>query len=81
MKSFLLFAGDHYYPSGGWGDFQSAHDSLGEAFVAATLPISFPETSFDWWHVIDLSSGLVALNSQDWRDAKKTLKKACAARD
>jgi hypothetical protein len=31
MKRFLVFAGDDYYPSGGWKDFHSDHDTLKEA--------------------------------------------------
>jgi hypothetical protein len=27
MKRYLVFAGDDYYPAGGWGDFQGSFDS------------------------------------------------------
>lgn len=53
MKRFALFAGDEHYPSGGWGDHQSSHDTLEEAILAkATVP-------GDWFHVVDLLAGRV----------------------
>ena len=30
MKRYLAFAGDDYYPTGGWGDFVAASDDLDE---------------------------------------------------
>lgn len=35
VKRYLLFYGDNYYPSGGWGDFQGDFDSLDDAVEAA----------------------------------------------
>ena len=35
MKRYLLFAGDQYYPSGGWNDFKNSFHSLKEATEAA----------------------------------------------
>lgn len=32
MKRFLLFAGESFYPSGGWHDFIADFDSLNEAY-------------------------------------------------
>jgi len=49
MKRFLLFAGSDYYPSGGWGDFNSDHDTALEAVLAAAEL----EDGTDWWQVID----------------------------
>lgn len=46
MKRFLVFAGDCYYPSGGWDDFHSDHDTADEAQKAAI-------NAGDWWHVVD----------------------------
>jgi hypothetical protein len=31
VSRFLVFAGDNYYPCGGWQDFVSGHDSLESA--------------------------------------------------
>lgn len=65
MKKFLLFAGAHYYPSGGWGDFRGAFDTVEDA-VHATLPnetltgldyaLQFRP---DWWHVVDTTTGAI----------------------
>jgi hypothetical protein len=51
MKNFLLFAGHHYYPAGGWDDFIDSFDSLEEAKAAGLSDRG------DWYHVIDLSQG------------------------
>ncbi len=45
MKPFLLFAGDTYYPRGGWGDYIGGGDTMDEAL--ALLP---PDA--DWHHVV-----------------------------
>jgi len=53
MKQFLLFAGERYYPSGGWQDFRGDFDSQWEAAAAAwKLP-----GGYDWWHIIDTKTG------------------------
>ena len=54
MKQFLLFAGDQYYPSGGWGDFKGSFDTIAEARAAErALP------GHDWWQIIDVKTGNV----------------------
>jgi hypothetical protein len=35
MKRYMVFAYVVYYPSGGWGDFISAHETIDEARVVA----------------------------------------------
>lgn len=35
MNRFLLFAGDRYYPEGGWNDYKRGFDSRREAEKAA----------------------------------------------
>jgi len=42
---FILFAGDSYYPGGGWRDFKGYFGSLELALEAAA------NTSCDWWHI------------------------------
>jgi hypothetical protein len=49
MKRFLVFAGDFYYPSGGWGDFQGDFDSIDEA-KDKLLKI---HKDWEWSQVID----------------------------
>jgi hypothetical protein len=54
MKRFLLFAGDKYYPSGGWHDFIGAFDSVEEAGAhARKTNDEFNYTCFGWYHVVD----------------------------
>lgn len=45
---FALFAGDRYYPSGGWNDLICVYDSLDDAKAA------FARGRYDWGHVVDL---------------------------
>ena len=51
MKKYLLFCGYNYYPSGGFRDFQSSHDTEQEAEKAAL------KTKFTWYQVVDAESG------------------------
>lgn len=57
MKQFLLFAGSHYYPSGGWADFVKDFNSL-EAALAHN------RQNYDWWHVVDITTGKVVIKNQ-----------------
>ena len=47
MKRYLLFAGDEYYPIGGWEDFLGAYSSLEEANDRLF------GTPCDWWQIVD----------------------------
>lgn len=48
---FLVFAGDNYYPSGGWNDYAGAWPTLEEAkFTAMRLPSQ-------WAQIIDMRTG------------------------
>ena len=42
---YWLFAGDHYYPCGGVGDYQGSFMSLADAVAKGDKR--------DWWHVTD----------------------------
>ena len=53
MKRFLLFTFDDYYPSGGWDDFTSAHDTEVEALVAAA------NAKRDNWQIVDTTIMMV----------------------
>lgn len=35
MKRYLVFSGLQYYPSGGWGDFDSSYDNYDDAISIA----------------------------------------------
>ncbi len=43
---YLVFAGDHYYPAGGWRDFEGAFPSLEDAEEHAK------DLKCDWWHIV-----------------------------
>lgn len=48
---YLLFAGDHYYPCGGWEDFICAGDDM-EALKSTAGSL----LSNDWWHIVEIST-------------------------
>lgn len=52
MKRYLTFAGDRYYPLGGWEDRRLSYDTKEEAVEAVS-------GRWDWWHVVDLFTGQV----------------------
>lgn len=59
MGRYLLFAGDEYYPAGGWQDYKGRFDSVKEALKAAaggTRNLDFQGT-WDWWQIVDLATG------------------------
>ncbi len=50
MQRFLVFAGDAYYPSGGWKDFVGSYDSADRALGIAE---GIARETFKWAHVFD----------------------------
>lgn len=53
VKRYLVFAGEDYYPVGGWGDFQQSFDTQPDALACAQEH----EKEGKWTHVIDLGTG------------------------
>ncbi len=51
LKRYLVFAGDTYYPGGGWADFKGSFESLKEGMDAAF------KARADWAHVVDSTTG------------------------
>lgn len=71
-KQYLLFAGDHYYPSGGVNDLQGSFNSLDEAIaeVKRQRPYSdgsgsdaWENTDHHWWQIVDRATMKIALSS------------------
>ena len=52
MKRYAAFAGDAYYPLGGWEDLKGLYEDFHSAMVAAT-----PDNKYGWGHVVDLHDG------------------------
>ena len=59
MKRFLLFSGDHYYPSGGWKDFCGDYDSVEEA-TQYLKSQCFKDyyMSNSWYHIVDTQASV-----------------------
>lgn len=57
-KRYWLFAGGHYYPSGGMGDKRLESDDIEECRAEATKPDKYNQRRFnyDWWHILDTES-------------------------
>ncbi len=53
MNRYALFAGDRYYPSGGWEDYRGSFKTADEAMAEVTL------VEFTWAHVVDLQFGIM----------------------
>ena len=47
MKRYLLFAGEQYYPDGGWHDFIGSYETVQQAQGKARAD------GYDWWHIVD----------------------------
>lgn len=55
MKRYFLFAGENYYPSGGFGDFRKDADNIEEL-----KEVFFNEFKWcDWCHILDTQTGLI----------------------
>lgn len=59
MNRYLVFAGDQYYPQGGWDDFRGSFEDLHEAIDRIDL-------NAEWWHIVDLETGAQVANSYTW---------------
>jgi hypothetical protein len=62
MKRYLMFAGQNYYPEGGWFDCRGKFDTLEEAVEAAKETIPGDKQRWEWWHVVDAEEG----EAVDW---------------
>jgi hypothetical protein len=51
MKRYLLFAGDEYYPAGGWEDFRGDFDNPSDAGALARAE------RWGWWQIVDITIG------------------------
>jgi hypothetical protein len=58
VKQFLLFAGDDYYPCGGWSDLIGDHDTADDA-LSALMDLPIHTTSGQWAQIVDTVTGTV----------------------
>lgn len=74
MKRFILFAGDEFYPCGGWSDLISDHDTAVEA-MAALHALAIYTACGQWAHIVDTSTGdvtdFMARLAKEWEDGDK----------
>ena len=60
LKRYALFAGEYYYPSGGWHDFCDSFDDVDAALKHLRENVTFKT----WWHVVDLQTGEQVVRSE-----------------
>ena len=71
---YALFAGDFYYPAGGWSDLHSrwerAEEAIGEAdkllvmtYVEMASGYGYHRSDKDWAQVVDLESGSIVYSA------------------
>jgi hypothetical protein len=65
VNRYLLFAGSVYYPSGGWDDFHADHANLESAIENGKFITNGAESSYDWFHIVDLETGKVVAEGQN----------------
>ena len=63
-RRYCVFAGAHYYPSGGWHDFRASRDTLGEAVQAAEELMEDEFLQYSWWQVFDMDQRRIVAQSQ-----------------
>jgi hypothetical protein len=56
LRRYLVFAGSHYYPSGGFNDFEESFDLLDVAWGYAKGRAA---ESYKWSHIVDITTGEV----------------------
>ena len=60
MNQYALFAGDTYYPNGGFGDFRNTYDTPEEALKIGTYGSKeingYMSYTYDWYQVVDLTT-------------------------
>lgn len=61
---YLLFAGDYYYPVGGWNDFKGKFDDLEVAKQAAE------EKNHDWAHIVNLDDTIMLKMEKSWESKR-----------
>ena len=66
-KHYILFAGDYYYPSGGWLDFKGRFLSIESAKnYLLQIKESYP---YEWWHIVDEERNEIVEDSY-WKSKK-----------
>lgn len=60
MDKFLVFAGDCYYPNGGWADYHGEHASLEEAQGAAEAYVNAGGWAGERWAHVMANGAIVS---------------------
>ena len=64
MKNYALFAGEHYYPNGGFDDLKGFFDTREQAIVYAVSNNEFGTNRFEWYHIVDTRTFTVVIKGQ-----------------
>ena len=64
MKKYLLFVGEHYYPSGGFDDFFGSYDSI--EFAIQIITDNFKH--IDWYHIVNTDTMEIVIDTRNNED-------------
>jgi len=64
-KRFIVFAGDHYYPEGGWSDLFGSSDTKEEAIKYLI------GQCIDWWEIVDRESMEMVDYERHWKRSER----------
>jgi hypothetical protein len=53
MEQYIVFAGENFYPLGGWCDYIGSYPTVEEAREAAS------NCKCDWWQIVDITTKTV----------------------
>lgn len=63
-QRYILFAGDGFYPEGGWNDWRGNYEKLED--LKEDLEKLNETWHFDWWHIVDMTTWDVIADQNDW---------------
>lgn len=72
MDRYLLFAGDNYYPDGGWDDFRGSFSCVSDAVLRGVGYLQagvLDKGHANWFHVVDAADLQMAFTF-DWQGAQ-----------
>lgn len=67
MERFAVFAGEDYYPRGGWADFYGEAETIEVAREKRDRAVSLVKNpSGHWWQIVDIHAGTVVEAEDGW---------------
>jgi aminoglycoside phosphotransferase (APT) family kinase protein len=64
MKRYILFAGEYYYPGGGWTDFVGSFATVEEAVADYKARETADPYRWDWYQVLDMETWTIVVEDR-----------------